>query len=195
MLNGDGSARRLHDFHTSLALSQSFSEAPWWLDMYRRAFPSLESAVNVRKDGWAQRGGIDRVLTLACGRTITIDEKVRTNEWPDILLEQWSDEARRSPGWVQKPLACDLIAYAFAPSGRCYLLPVMLLQRAWRLNGRGWIATFGQRRARNAGYVSTNVPVPIATLIRAVSDAMLVPPAEDGAGLVACAVALARRNT
>jgi hypothetical protein len=61
--------------------------------------------------------------------------------WPDILLEQWSDEARRVPGWVQKPLACDFIAYAFAPSRRCYLLPVALLQRAWRLNGREWIVT------------------------------------------------------
>lgn len=167
-------ATRLHNFEQSLALSQSYSEAPWWLDMYRRAFPTLQSAVSVRNDGWAQRAGIDRVLTLACGRTVTIDEKVRTNDWPDILLEQWSDEARRVPGWVQKPLGCDLIAYAFAPSGRCYLLPVLLLQRAWRLNGREWILVYGQRRAQNVGYVSANVPVPIATLMQAMSDAMLV---------------------
>ena len=53
------------------------------------------------------------------------DEKVRAEDWPDILLEQWSDEDRRAPGWVQKPLACDYIAYSFAPSGVCYLLPVM----------------------------------------------------------------------
>jgi hypothetical protein len=32
-----------------------------------------------------------------------MDEKVRTNDWLDILLEQCSDEDRRSPGWVQKP--------------------------------------------------------------------------------------------
>lgn len=165
---------RVHEFATSLALSQAYSEAPWWLDMYRRAFPSLQSAVSVRNDGWAQRAGIDRVLTLSCGRTVTVDEKVRMNEWPDILLEQWSDEARRSPGWVQKPLGCDLIAYAFAQSGRCYLLPVLLLQRAWRLNGRGWISAYGQRRARNIGYVSTSVPVPLATLMQAMIEAMLV---------------------
>ena len=168
-----------HDFAASLALSQAYAEAPWWCDMYRRAFPTLQSAVSVRDDGWAQRAGIDRVLTLACGRTLTVDEKVRTNEWPDILLEQWSDEGRRAPGWVQKPLACDLIAYAFARSGRCYLLPVLLLQRAWRLNGRHWIALFGQRRAQNIGYVSTSVPVPVPILMKAMADAMLVAPTKE----------------
>lgn len=165
---------KVHDFATSLALSESHANAPWWLDIYRRAFPNLVSAVSVRNDGWAQRGGIDRVLTLACGRTYTVDEKVRSNDWPDILLEQWSDEARRSPGWVQKPLACDFIAYAFAPSRKCYLLPVAPLQRAWRQRGRQWVERFGQRRARNPGYVSASVPVPIETLMPAMAEAMLI---------------------
>lgn len=163
-----------HDFATSLTLSHSYAQAPWWMDIYRRAFPTLISAVMVRDDGWAQRGGIDRVITLACGRVYTVDEKVRTNDWPDILLEQWSDEERRVPGWVQKPLACDFIAYAFAPSRRCYLLPVALLQRAWRLQGRGWITAYGQRRARNPGYVSTSVPVPLPELERAMASAMMI---------------------
>jgi hypothetical protein len=163
-----------HDFRASLTLSEAYSDAPWWLDLYRRAFPTLISAVSVRNDGWAQRGGIDRVLTLACGRVFTVDEKVRTVDWPDILLEQWSDEDRRSPGWVQKPLACDFIAYAFAPSRRCYLLPVVPLQRAWRLFGRHWIVSHGQRRARNIGYVSTSVPVPIDALLHGMTAAMLL---------------------
>lgn len=185
MLAGNGAVEpHVHDFATSLARSHVYADAPWWIDMYRRAFPTLQSAVSVRSDGWAQRAGIDRVLTLACGRTLTVDEKVRTNDWPDILLEQWSDEERRSAGWVQKPLACDLIAYAFAPSGRCYLLPVVLLQRAWRLNGRSWIANFGQRRAYNVGYVSANVPVPIGTLMQAMADAMLIAPADDQQSLL-----------
>lgn len=85
------------------------------MDLYRQAFPTLVSAVSVRDDGWAQRGGIDRVLTLACGRTYTVDEKVRTNDWPDILLEEWSDEARRSPGWVLKPLALRLHCLCLCP--------------------------------------------------------------------------------
>ena len=164
----------LHSFAASLAMSTAHSDAGWWLDLYRKAFPSMISAVSVRNDGWAQRGGIDRVITLACGRTYTVDEKVRANEWRDILLEQWSDEDRRKPGWVQKPLACDFIAYAFAPSRRAYLLPVPLLQRAWRMNGRQWIEIYGQRRAQNVGFVSTSVPVPLGVLSQALVLAMLV---------------------
>jgi hypothetical protein len=165
---------RVHDFGSSLALSESFSDAPWWLEIYRKAFPTMISAVSVRNGGWAQRGGIDRVITLACGRVFTVDEKVRTADWPDILLEQWSDEERRSPGWVQKPLPCDFIAYAFAPSRRCYLLPVAPLQRAWRQNGRSWVRDFGQRRALNPGYATASVPVPIEALMPAISQAMLI---------------------
>lgn len=163
-----------HVFADSLALSHSYSDADWWMDLYRKAFPTLTSAVSVRNDGWAQRGGIDRILTLACGRVFTVDEKVRTAEWPDILLEQWSDEARRVPGWVQKPLACDFIAYAFAPSRRCYLLPVAPLQRAWRLYGREWIECYGTRRAKNIGYVSASVAVPKDVLMNAIANAMII---------------------
>jgi hypothetical protein len=165
---------KTHRFEESLALSEAFSEAPWWFDLYRKAFPTIVSAVGVRDDGWAQRGGIDRVITLKCGRVFTVDEKVRTNDWPDILLERWSDQERRKPGWVQKPLACDFIAYAFAPSRRCYLLPVAPLQRAWRMNGRQWIERYGERHALNPGYRSSNVPVPITALMHAITAAMVL---------------------
>ncbi len=130
---------RVHRFKDSLALSERFVDADWWEPLYKRAFPTLASAVAVREDGWAQRGGIDRLLTLSCGRTYTVDEKIRTEDWPDVLLERWSNERARSPGWVQKPLACDFIAYAYAPAATCVLLPVPSLQRAWRQHGRQWI--------------------------------------------------------
>lgn len=164
---------RTHRFRDSLALSERFGD-DWWLPIYRRAFPSLMSAVAVRNDGWAQRGGIDRLLTLACGRTHTVDEKIRTEDWPDVLLERWSDEARKSPGWVQKPLAADFIAYAHAPAATCALLPVPALQRAWRQHGRQWIGLYGQRRALNEGYTSVSVPVPRRVLMQAIIEAMFV---------------------
>ena len=148
--------------------------ADWWIPIYRRAFPTLMSAVAVEHDGWAQRGGIDRLLTLACGRTFTVDEKIRSEDWPDVLLERWSDEARRSPGWVQKPLAADFIAYAYAPAATCVLLPVPALQRAWRQHGRQWIGLYGQRRATNPGYTSVSVPVPRGVLMQAIVEAMFV---------------------
>ena len=62
-------------------------------------------------------------------------------------------------------------------SRKCYLLPVAPLQRAWRLFGRQWIDRHGQRRARNDGYVSASVPVPIQLLMAAMAEAMLIQPA------------------
>ncbi len=164
---------RVHRFQDSHDLAEQYGP-DWWLPIYRRAFPTLMSAVAVKHDGWAQRGGIDRLLTLSCGRTYTVDEKIRTQDWPDVLLERWSDEARQSPGWVQKPLACDFIAYAHAPAATCVLLPVPALQRAWRQHGRSWIGLYGQRRAENLGYTSVSVPVPRGVLMQAIVEAMFV---------------------
>jgi hypothetical protein len=165
---------QVHDFAASLARSHSYADAPWWLDVYRLAFPNLESMACVRADGWAQRGGIDRVLTLKSGKTIAIDEKVREEDWPDILLERWSDRDRRVPGWVQKDLACDFIAYAFAPSRVCYLLPFLTLRSAWRINGARWIADYREVLAKNPNYTTASVAVPIEVLIRALGDAMRI---------------------
>lgn len=164
----------VHNFQESLARSNGAADAPWWIEVYRRAFPSLMATVCVRSDGWAQRGGIDRVITLASGRTVTVDEKVREKDWPDILLERWSDEARKIPGWVQKPLACDYIAYAFVPSQRCYLLPTLTLQRAWREFGRQWCEEYPEIRADNGRYITVSVAVPTDVLMRAMADAMII---------------------
>jgi hypothetical protein len=164
---------RVHQFRDSHDVSAEYGP-DWWIPIYRQVFPTLMSAVAIEQDGWAQRAGIDRLLTLACGRTFTVDEKIRTQDWPDVLLERWSDEARQSPGWVQKPLACDFIAYAYAPAATCVLLPVPSLQRAWRQHGRQWIGLYGTRRAANQGYTSVSVPVPRGVLMQAIVEAMFV---------------------
>lgn len=171
----------VHDFATSLAFSQSQSDAPWWREVYQRAFPSMVEMVQVRNDGWAQRGGIDRHVILASGKHYTIDEKVRAEDHDDILLEYWSDEERAIKGWVAKDLACDFIAYAFVPSRRCYLLPFATLRLAYRRNGIDWIKAgrerrggFKEVRAENRRYVTVSVAVPIDVLMAALKDAMLI---------------------
>lgn len=170
-----------HSFTDSLDLSAAYADAPWWESAYRAAFPDLEAAVPMRGDGWGQRGGIDRLLTLRSGKTIAIDEKVRDRDWPDFCLEFWSDYSRRMPGWVAQDLACDYIAYAFVPSGRCYLLPFQDLRRAWRQNGAEWVARYRdpQRHVahsehRGRSWETWFVPVPIEAVLRGLSNALLV---------------------
>lgn len=163
-----------HNFKASLARSQEYEAAPWWSAVYQAAFSGVESMVSVRQDGWAQRAGIDRVITLRCGRVIRVDEKVREKDWGDILLERWSDERRKVPGWIQKPLACDFIAYAFVPSATCYLLPTLTLQKAWRLNGKEWVERHKEIRADNGSYTTVSCAVPKGELFAALTDAMCV---------------------
>lgn len=165
---------KVHDFQESLAKSHAQADAPWWTEVYRLAFPDLASAVCVREDGWAQRGGIDRVLTLQSGKTLTVDEKVRDEDWPDILLEYWSDEARQIRGWVAKPLACDFIAYAFIPSQTCYLLPFQTLRQAWRINHKLWVSQYKRVEAKNPNYTTVSVAVPTKVLMEALGDAMKI---------------------
>lgn len=149
-------------------------DAPWWPRVYDRAFPGYLSSHSVRQDGWAQRGGIDRVVVLKSGKTVTVDEKVRYEEYDDILLERWSSEQQKTPGWIQKDLACDYIAYAFVKSERCYLLPFLQLRKAWLRNGRDWIQRHPRIPADNGSYTTVSVAVPIPELMAAIQDAMKV---------------------
>jgi hypothetical protein len=157
----------IHDFATDLKFSQDCADYPFWGDLYRRAFPDLATMLNVREDGFAQRGGVDRVLLLKSSHKVNVDEKVRKIYYPDIALERWSDRRRQTPGWVQKHLDCDFIAYAKLPHQIAFLLPTLLLQRAWRLEGRDWIYKaernqdgFSIALALNKGYVTESVCVP-----------------------------------
>lgn len=163
-----------HDFHTCLERSFSYADASWWEEVYKSAFPDFAGMVSVRADGWAQRGGIDRVITMHSGKTITVDEKVREIKYPDIILEIWSDKERKVKGWIQKDLACDYIAYAFAPTRECYLLPFLMLRKTWRDNGRAWISEYRRVLAQNNGYVTESLAVPTSVLLTEVSNSMRV---------------------
>lgn len=165
----------VHNFADSLARAQSYADAAWWRDIYRAAFgDKVKAAIVIREDGWAQRGGVDRVLTLSSGQTFYVDEKVREEDWSDILLEYWSDREAEKPGWIEKDLACDFIAYAFLPSRTCYLLSFPALRSAWKKNCETWKREFHHVEARNDGYTTESIAIPIDVLLRAMSDAMTV---------------------
>jgi hypothetical protein len=171
----------VHDFVSDLAWSQSQSDQPWWEAVYRQAFPNLATMTCVNGDGWAQRGGIDRVLTLTSGKTLTVDEKARREHYGDILLEYWSDQRRKAKGWVAKDLACDYIAYAVVTTGLCYLLPFPQLRKAWRTHHKEWVAQYRKIEAANNGYTTVSVAVPTTVLLRALSDALVVDLRQDAA--------------
>lgn len=177
----------MHMFAESLAASHAASDLPIWEQIYRRSFPGFAAMVDHRQDGDHQRAGIDRSVILENSKQILIDEKVRWRNaitgkvYDDIALEYWSSLERRVPGWVCKPLRADYIAYAIAPLGRCYLLPVMQLQTAWNCRGPDWIERYQSVRAKNNGYTTVSVGVPVADVFAEVGKALRVQfdPVED----------------
>jgi hypothetical protein len=171
----------MNNFAADLAWSHGQSDQPFWEPVYRKAFPTLASCVNVPADGWQQRAGVDRVLVLSDSKTLYVDEKVRRKDRPDIALEIYSDERAKKKGWAIKPALSDFIAYAFLPTQTCFLLPFHLMQRALRDNWVTWTSNaeqsrlgFQQVRAQNPGYTTLSIAVPIMVLLDAMSDSMVV---------------------
>jgi len=154
-----------HNFKESLLKSHMAEDLPFWKEIYQKAFPSMVVMINHRQDGEHQRAGIDRSIVLANSKQILIDEKVRfKNEitgkiYADIALEYWSDFERKALGWVCKPLRADYIAYAIAPLGMCYLLPVIQLQEAWKIKGEEWIEKYPKIVAKNESWTTISVGV------------------------------------
>lgn len=170
----------MHDFRDSLAKSHAAEDLPLWREVYEKAFPFFQEMLNHRMDGEHQRAGVDRSIILYNSKQILIDEKVRfKNEktgkvYTDILLEYLSDVQRKQPGWVCKPLRCDYIAYAIAPIGKCYLMPVPALQTAWAKYGSKWIEDFPICDAHNTTWTTRSVAVPVAALFPALGEMLRV---------------------
>lgn len=175
----------MHDFSESLAASHAAEDLPLWGEAYRAAFPGYAAHISHRADGDHQRAGIDRSVILDNGRQIKIDEKIRWRNaktgrvYDDILLEYWSvyrgaGDSRNQRGWVCKPLLCDFIAYAIAPLGVCYMLPVVQLRLAWAANHREWIRRHKRCVASNPGYDTISVAVPCGEVMAALSASHVV---------------------
>lgn len=170
----------VNDFHECLKQSHAAEELPFWEDVYKKAFPTMVSMINHRQDGYWQRAGIDRSVVLQSSKQILIDEKVRGRNkrtgrvYDDVALEFISNDKAKSPGWVCKPLMCDFIAYAIAPLGKCYLLPVTQLQNAWANNGQVWRKRYNEMPALNNGYTTWFCPVPVNVLFKEIGSELRV---------------------
>jgi len=176
----------VHNFKDSLAFSQKYEQAEWWEENYKKAFPDFMAMHTVKEAGWAQQGGVDRVIILKSGKTILVDEKVRKRDSEDILLEYWSVEEKKKPGWIEKDLATDYIAYVFLPSQICYLLPFQLLRKVWEENKTEWIRRSKDKKDKSFTHVraennwnggkdhSCGVAIPIYILMNKLKEASII---------------------
>jgi hypothetical protein len=165
-----------HDFRDCLARSHAAADLPVWEEMYRQAFPDFLVRIDRREYGPHQRQGIDCIVKLGNGREIPIDEKVRGRGkhgviYNDVALEYISVDRTGAPGWVENPaIIAEYIAYAIAPLGSGYLLPVLQLQQAWKKNKQKWLLVYGPHAAPNNGYLTYFCPVPVPELFAAIGS-------------------------
>jgi len=163
-------------FYESLKQSHAASDLPLLRECYQKFFPDMLSMHDHRKDGQHQRNGIDRSIVLSNGKCLWIDEKIRGRNritkrvYQDIAVEECS--SWNSPGWVIKPLLCDFIAYAIGPLGRCYLLPVQQLQKAWQDNGAEWKQHYHKIEANNGTYTTISWGIPVPILFSAIGNCL-----------------------
>lgn len=171
----------IHDFQERLQWSEAKGYEPFWEAVYKKAFPNLVNHMLCSGDTDSQRQGVDRLLFLSNNMTLRIDEKKRNVTYPDILLEYISVDTTGAPGWMDKDLAIDYLAYAFIPTKQCYLYPWPLLRRAWIRYRDEWIAK-GKRKqegfrivpGKNRNYTTWSVVVPIVVLQAALRSAIVI---------------------
>jgi hypothetical protein len=164
----------IHDFNERLIMSEKASDEPFWEAVYKKAFPNYVNFMPCPGDTKSQRMGIDRVILLANGKIIKIDEKKREQVYPDILLEYISVDNTNAPGWIEKDLAIDYLAYAFMPTKKVYLFPWDMLRRTW-LNFRNeWKKVYKDIPAQNKGYVTHSIAVPIKVLQESIKNSFVI---------------------
>ena len=162
-----------NNFHDDLSFSLEASLEGFWNEVYIKAFPDMIRSEICSDLNW-QKQGVDRVVYLATGHSIHIDEKVRREVWPDILLEYLSNSRTGAPGWINKQLSIDYLAYGFLPTKRVYLFPWQMLRRAWIKYGESWQKDHKNIRAQNVGYHTMSVAIPIKELRSKVNNATII---------------------
>lgn len=164
----------IHDFNERLKYSEESSAESFWLAIYKKAFPNFVNFMPCPADTQSQRMGIDRIILLANGKIIRIDEKKREKIYPDILLEFESNNVSGAVGWIEKDLFIDYLAYAFMESKTVYLFPWDLLRRTWIHYKPAWIVKYKTIIAKNKNYSTSSVAVPIEVLQNSIKTASII---------------------
>lgn len=168
----------VHDLQESIEQADRDKECAFWRATYREAFPTIIATTRNAGSSPAQRRGVDRLVHLRNDRIIRIEEKARSipiDKYGDVGLEYVSvDSDPPKPGWIEKDLACDYLAYGWVPSRIALLFDWSMLKRAWRTHGRQWKREYDTRCARTKGrngrvYKTWSCYVPIKVVRQSVA--------------------------
>ncbi|MBU1692898.1 MAG: hypothetical protein KKC51_02930 [Verrucomicrobia bacterium] len=167
-------------FQSCVAVGDSWKDRPWLVDKLKAFFPDFGSMLVIpfrHESEWAQKGGADVLITLNSSKTVFVDVKLRTYSYEDIGLEYISNSKTGAPGWIEKSLLTDYLAYAFAPTKTLYMFPFLQLQKAWLQNKDKWIERYGcvvgNTCSDGGTYQSLLCPVPVEVLKLAIGASLI----------------------
>jgi hypothetical protein len=165
----------------SFATSDGHEKDSWWASFYRNAFPRYRTHEH-NADVRSQKRGVDHRVHLSGDITVIIDCKTRSEKWPDVLLEVYSDYENGVKGWALKPQDTMYVAYVFMTEATGWLIPFQLMQRAllrhrdewknWaenRTHGFRWVDACN-RSADGTTYTTRSLAVPYAVLVQAMAE-------------------------
>jgi hypothetical protein len=129
-----------------------------------------------------QYKGIDRILYLQSGKIFKIEEKIRTKDWGDILIEIIADPRYadfnpdtgmithshlRGIGWIYKDYSCELIAFFHANTEDGHIFSWKKFQKVYFDNIVEWYDLavrnkngFALKEAKNKDFSSHNIAIP-----------------------------------
>ena len=167
----------IHKFDEELEYSLDAEESKYLDSVYKQTFPELKD-IEFMETREEQRKGIDKKLYFENGATITFEEKKRRVAYGDILLEIWSVWEKRIEGWLYTSQA-DYISYFIPSSQKLYILPLLLIRKAWTRNQEQWTDQYRELRAKNEGYTTLSRAIPTRVLLPAIQREMDISIAPD----------------
>ena len=148
-----------NDLASSDAANEMFEKA------YKKYWGERIKSIELGEQGAcaSQFAGIDKIIHF---NDVTIDEKVRRldQKWSDILLEHISNNTTMTPGWIEKDLKCDIIAYGFLSTGMVHIFQFKKLKSVWDDNKVEWKKRYKEVEAENEGYATISCAVPTDVL-------------------------------
>lgn len=157
---GKPSKRIIDSFTSDDEFSKSLYATEFWRRFYRDAFGDFVGMSGTSEDYAEQTCGIDRRVYRLNDITTLIDEKLRREFRSDFFLEYLSSDVANTPGWLNKKLDIDYIAYGWFPTQNAYLLEWQSLTSAWFKHGQDWLELYPRLPARNKDYTTWGVCVP-----------------------------------
>jgi len=165
----------MNDFNECYNIAEDGKCEPFWDLVYKTAFPNMTNHMRGKNEKCnSQNNGVDRIIYLENNKVITIEEKVRTGVFEDIALEYISNDTKDSPGWIEKDLSVDYLAYAFLPTKTAYLFDWRMLKKTWNIYSKEWKNKYFIAKAENYGYNTLSVCVPINILLESCKNASII---------------------